>query len=93
MSRFICMESMGNVVWLRRALTLKLSKGSASERAMRAASPICPMSCSHLNPQETRATPGTPKMASAHSLATSYDVPSRKNTSSRPEMRWMVTTG
>jgi hypothetical protein len=37
MSRFNCMESMGNVVWLRRADTLKLSKGSASARAMQAA--------------------------------------------------------
>ena len=65
------MESMGNVVWLRRALTLNVEKGSASARAMQAASPICPMSCSHLNPQDTRATPGTPRMASAHPLATS----------------------
>lgn len=39
------------------------------------------------------ATPGTPGVASVHWLATSSVVPSRKKTSRRPEMRWMVTTG
>ena len=93
MSRFICMESMGNTVWLRRADTLKVEKGSASARAMQAARPMTSMSRSHLKPQDARATPGTPRMASVHWFATSSVVPSRKKTSRRPEMRWMVTTG
>ncbi len=71
MSRFICMESMGKSVWLRRAATLKLANGSASRSAATAAAPMTSMERSHLNPQETRATPGTPVMASAQATACS----------------------
>ena len=93
MIRFMSIEPVAKSVWLRRAATLNESKSPASAMASIAAFAMTSRSRSHLNPHDTRATPGTWAARSAASFAVCQSQPSRRNTHSRPAMRWIVTTG